>query len=244
MNVTTIFSFMFVTLLNIYTDLSSAFLVNYSSSSLKRSFAIPAVKVWVELAEEGFVDKDENLMTGEVCLRALKAFASNDDPDCDDTSKRLLCAGALVQRPSSNVCDAWMADSFLDEPNLQIRGAIGILDDFFNYHLQTSNGRDLAELISTFVVQSGRLESEYHCASYMAAISRGFKPLKDVSLFDESKKSIYSNYLDYEDEDSFALVFDESKGMDRYCGESHPNSVISSIAGLLRKINQTESVLE
>jgi hypothetical protein len=101
-----------------------------------------AVKVWVELAEDGFVDEDENLMTGETCLRAVKAYAAStsstqehDTTNHNETtaSKRFLCAGALVQRPHSQMCDAWMADCLLDETNLQLQGALLILDDCLNF---------------------------------------------------------------------------------------------------------------
>lgn len=58
------------------------------------------VSIWVEEAEDGFVDEEENLMTGEVCVKAVKAFAT--DPD-DETDHRFLCAGALIKRPDSDV---------------------------------------------------------------------------------------------------------------------------------------------
>jgi len=32
-------------------------------------------KVWIEDSEEGFVDEDENLEPGEVCLKSIKSFA-------------------------------------------------------------------------------------------------------------------------------------------------------------------------
>lgn len=142
-------------------------------------------RVWIEEAEEGFVDDEENLEPGEVCLRSVKSFASGvplegaaaasnnraapgdsntvpsirvdfdikeEEEECD---RRFLSAGALVQRPrydcepensngsatysdNTGICDAWMADSLLKEggPNLQLKGALLVLDDLFLHHLQ------------------------------------------------------------------------------------------------------------
>lgn len=101
-------------------------IISYSSTCT--STALSAIKIWLEEAEEGFVDDDENLMMGEICLRAVKAFASDPDDESESGSnKRFLCAGALVQRPDSDICDAWMADSFLDEANVQLQGAVRLL---------------------------------------------------------------------------------------------------------------------
>jgi len=78
------------------------------------------VTVWVEDAESGFVDADDNLEDGEICLRAVKAFASpppspstsvttlkfNDYSDEEEQQdKRFLCAGALVRRPLTTMVD-------------------------------------------------------------------------------------------------------------------------------------------
>jgi len=159
-------------------------------------------RIWIEDAEEGFVDEDENLEPGEVCLKSVKSFASGvvpvvasskresisqststsirvvrhgiadtnpekkiDNEDDEEYEKRFLSAGALVQRPSyhkdqyhdddddhnkspssvkaatetgTGICDAWMADSILTEggPNLQLQGALRVLDDLFLFHLQ------------------------------------------------------------------------------------------------------------
>ncbi len=255
----------------------------------KERMKVDAAKVWVETAEEGFVDEDENLMMGETCLVAVKAFASNVEDN--NEKKRLLCAGALVQRPFSNVRDAWMADSFLDEPNIQIKGAIQILDHLFYHHLRTTNAQSLHESLSTFVVQSGRIDSEYHCSSYMAAVTRGLKPLKEVyygsnddhdnddhddddddtthtkpDRSDHRGQSFHFKHLNYEDEDSDALVFDddvdgivekyslEMNGLDSDQQSKKDCEIVStstctvvSIVNLLQKMNQTfltESVLE
>ena len=269
---------------------------------LRKETKVDAVKVWVEIAEDGFVDEDENLMMGEICLVAVKAFASNnninvskkdfnkeswqgtsndddfkqkgEDEENPEEEKRLLCAGALVQRPSSNIRDAWMADSFLDEPNVQIKGATLILDHLFHHHLQTTNAKNLQEILSSFLIQSGRIDSEYHCSSYMAAITRGFKPLKELyydcgtsddalNRMDEDHdetplvngKPFHFDYLNYDDEDSDALVFDEIEGIQTYAsiqgqengeGDVSTTNSASAIFHLLQKLNQTvtESVLE
>eukprot|EP00551_Chaetoceros_affinis_P009439 CAMPEP_0203667652 /NCGR_PEP_ID=MMETSP0090-20130426/4449_1 /ASSEMBLY_ACC=CAM_ASM_001088 /TAXON_ID=426623 /ORGANISM="Chaetoceros affinis, Strain CCMP159" /LENGTH=386 /DNA_ID=CAMNT_0050531877 /DNA_START=63 /DNA_END=1223 /DNA_ORIENTATION=- len=236
------------------------------------------VNVWIEEAEEGFVDEDENLMMGEQCLFATKAFAGSllgreevkedqniflheNKVDNNNQDKRLLCAGALVQRSSypfppslsTNdsesisgsiidnywdqddnhgdstcrvlttlpVCDAWMADGYMDETNLQYQGALLILDELLYHHLNNfwRNMIDLSvnvittigdvsdtttrniemnvsleEILSTFVVQCGGIESEYHFASYRAVKARGFKQLKDFPHFqeDDRLKSVQS----------------------------------------------------
>jgi hypothetical protein len=123
-------------------------------------------KVWIEEAEEGFVDEEENLEPGEVCLRSVKSFASGDSTNNEGVDsqgpstirvefevfdRRFLSAGALVRRPcydsesdnddtadATGVCDAWMADSLLTDggPNLQLKGALLVLDDLFLHHLQ------------------------------------------------------------------------------------------------------------
>ena len=88
-----------------------------SLSSTEFHLANRGVNIWIEEAEEGFVDEDENLMMGEQCLFAIKAFAGSllgreevkeeqnmflneNEVDNNSQDKRLLCAGALVQRPS------------------------------------------------------------------------------------------------------------------------------------------------
>ena len=135
--------------------------------------------VWIEEAEEDFVDDEENLEEGEVCIRSVKAFATPLEPSEDP---RFLCAGALVQRPpASLVCDAWTADSILEEggPNLQFQGALQVLDDLLLCHLERHSENTVLGL-QTFVVKCGSLESDYTCASYMAAKSRGFRPLQEL----------------------------------------------------------------
>ena len=176
-------------------------------SSNGRSLLSMVPKVWIEDAEDGFVDEDENLEPGEVCLKSIKSFAgppagpatsndvttdtdtdtdtnndaslpfpsinvreitkkNNNDDDDDDNEKRFLSAGALVQRPSYDensddldidddgainsttatdralstaaICDAWTADSILTKggPNLQLQGALQVLDELFLFHLK------------------------------------------------------------------------------------------------------------
>ncbi len=215
-----------------------------SGSNTHSNTCIPAVRVWIEEAEEGFVDEDENLMMGEVCLRAVKAFASHDDHEDhpraqgDDKEEEILFlgAGALVQRPGSKIYDAWMADCLLDETNLQFEGAVRILDDLFGHHLNTSNAQDVNEIISTFVVQSGVMESEYHSASYMAAISRGFKPLKEY----HSRDDFCWNYLELEEEDGDALIFNMRNPEGYFSVDQSYDQTKENIAHLLRRMNQTE----
>jgi hypothetical protein len=155
-----------------------------------------SAKVWVEEADDGFVDEEENLEEGEVCLRAVKSFAG--DP------KRLLCAGALVARPSpSRKVDAWMADAILDDglggPNLQVQGAVQVLDDILLFYLkERQNSTSSARLLRDFHVQCGSAESEFTCASYQAALVRGFAPHKTIMNLDDGMR------------------FDPSVGVERY----------------------------
>jgi hypothetical protein len=202
-------------------------------------------KVWIEDAEEGFVDDDENLMMGEVCLKSIKSFAQDNDKNLhhgDNNEKRFLGAAALVQRPPpfQHINDCWIADAFMDETNVQFKGAILLLDSLFLCHLQgmmkgttaittnttntstTTNTnqslslhRNIQDAVSSFLVQCGHPDSEYHCASYMAALSRGFKPLKDMVYFDHQQEQYvhqytYLQHLDLEHENLDALVFDLS----------------------------------
>ena len=183
-------------------------------------------KVWIEDAEEGFVDDDENLMMGEVCLKSIKAFAQDITTDGgyhDDEAKRFLGAAALVQRPTSFMYDCWIADAFMDEKNVQVKGAIMLLDHLFLFHLQrTLKGHNqsfpfynIHDVVSSFIAQCGHPDSEYHCASYMAALYRGFKPIKDMVYFDDrngqhAHNHTYLEHLDLHNENLDALVFDMS----------------------------------
>jgi hypothetical protein len=160
--------------------------------------AVPPI-VWVQDAEEDFVDEDENLEDGEVCLKSVKAFASPALVE-DDDEPRFLSAGALVQRPlvvedTRSVCDAWTADTILENggPNLQLQGASLVLDELLFFHLEQQQGDPIGAL-QNFVVHCGSIEKESSCASYMAANSRGFRPLKDLLR----ASSIYtkSTYVD------------------------------------------------
>lgn len=188
----------------------------HSGSRLFNRFPI----VWVEDSEDDFVDEDENLEDGEVCLKSLKAFSSKpvaateDDNDDGDyfAEPRFLCAGALVQRrPESQVCDAWTADSILMEggPNLQLQGAVKVLDELLLFQLQRHSDNTILAL-QNFVVKCGSLDSEYTCASYMAAIARGFRPLKELVRVD----SVYTS--SYYDNDLDGLVMDAEEGRDLY----------------------------
>ncbi|KAG7349771.1 hypothetical protein IV203_012368 [Nitzschia inconspicua] len=199
--------------------------------------------VWVEDAEDGFVDPEENLEPGEICLKSVRAFATNpaDDPTNNINSNgdyhdnlRFLCAGALVQRPVDVdntipiICDAWMADAILNEggPNLQLQGAIQVLDELFVSHLEghiinrppgfsrnsrtTEEDPDVAALRS-FVLHCGdSVDNQWTCASFMAGQARGFAPLKDMVR----TSSIYSS--NFYDHNLDGFVFDSSKGMELY----------------------------
>lgn len=242
--------------MNLYGLLHGAF---YSQKrTIHHRISIPiSSKVWIEDAEEDFVDEDENLMMGEVCLKSIKAFAQditnvngdgdNHDDDKnlhhgDNHEKRFLGAAALVQRPTpfQHIHDCWIADALMDETNVQFKGAILLLDSLFLCHLQgtmkgttttnttsttntiTANTnqswslhRNIQDAVSSFLVQCGHPDSEYHCASYMAALSRGFKPLKDMVYFDHQQEQYvhqytYLQHLDLEHENLDALVFDLS----------------------------------
>jgi hypothetical protein len=157
--------------------------------------------IWVEDAEADFVDEEENLEDGEVCIKSLKAFASKPvaETEEDSSEPRFLCAGALVQRPpSSQVCDAWTADSILMEggPNLQLQGALKLLDELLLFQLRRHSDNPILAL-QTFVVKCGSLDSEYTCASYMAATARGFRPLRElVRINSIYTASCYDNDLD------------------------------------------------
>ena len=170
--------------------------------------------VWIEDAEDNFVDEDENLEDGEVCLKAIKAFASNPDSDDEHAGHRFLAAGALVRRPNSKVCDAWTADAFLDDggPNLILSGASLILDELLMFHLKQKKSDDDPILgLRTFVLHCGKdTNSEYTCASYMAGQSRGFQLLTEQLR----KSSIYSPYLYQNDLDGFVL--DPELAKERY----------------------------
>ncbi len=177
--------------------------LKYASTSHER---LPVV--WVEEAEDDFVDEEENLEEGEVCLKSLKAFASA--PTTHPSSfPRFLCAGALVQRPSKyQVCDAWTADSLLDEggPNLQLQGALKLLDELLLFHLHRHVDNTILGL-QTFVVKCGSLDSHFTCASYMAAKARGFRPLRELVRV----SSIYVPSLYDHDLDGMVMAAEEAK---------------------------------
>jgi hypothetical protein len=179
------------------------------------TFHLPTV--WIEEAGDAFVDSDENLEDGEVCLRSVMAFASSTPLVLESSSEedpRFLCAGALVQRPSdSGVCDAWTADYILEDggPHLQFQGALQVLDDLLLFHLERHADNTILGL-QTLVVKCGSLDSETTCASYMAAKSRGFRPLTELLRIN----SIYvaSQY----DHDVDGMVLDASIGRNIYEG--------------------------
>lgn len=213
---------------------NSSFASPSSMLTVNKLNALPP-QVWVEEAEEGFVDEEENLEPGEVCLRSVKSFASGE------TDRRFLSAGAVVKRPSydssaqqqQQVCDVWIADSLLKQggPNLQLRGALLVLDDLFLDHLQreqqtfreTESESDKHDdswairALQNFVVHCGDDDTihpetwrstSHVAASAMAASLRGFVPLKEMVR----TNSIYS--AGRYDGDTSGLVLDPS--LERY----------------------------
>jgi hypothetical protein len=197
--------------------------------------------VWVEDAEEGFVDEDENLESGEICLKSVKAFASSSAADSTisiretnkDDNQRFLCAGALVQRPTAAddpfspvICDAWMADAILNEggPNLQFQGALQVLDELFLFHLERyygnssgsaqntgSNQSRAVEALRTFVLHSGESVEN----EWACASFMASQARGFVPLKDVVRtSSIYSSHFFENDLDG--LVFDPIKGTELY----------------------------
>ena len=207
-----------------------------TTRSIGCSLSQNAPEVWVQEAEEGFVDEEENLEDGEVCHRSVKAFASSVETSILP-EPRFLGAGALVQRPGgSPICDAWTADAMLEEggPNLQLQGACIILDDLLLFHLRRHE--DSIFGLQTFVVKCGGLESEYSCASYMAAMSRGFQPFKEMVR----KKSIYSTALF--DHDLDGLVMDATEGKKVYQRLSEQGEVDSITTTIFRLLPDDDTI--
>lgn len=175
-------------------------------------------RVFIEEAEDGFVDHEENLEEGEMCIKAVKAFAKQND------EKLFLCAGALVRRPPSpittntdatslTIYDAWTADAIMSGkggPNLQVQGAMCVLDDLYRLFLSTCADRD-----SVFVIQCGRATSEYTCASYSAALSRGFRPIEDMIAQNHSGEGESESSF-WHEEIVDGLVLDPALCIERY----------------------------
>ena len=113
-------------------------------------------------AEPNFVEPGENLNPDETLVQALKTF--------DGHNGALLCAGALIWRRTEShghVHDLWIADS-LDRgvgANVQMRGALRILDALFLRHLRSG--------VAEFNVLAGSGEG-CTTAAHAAARSRGF----------------------------------------------------------------------
>ena len=98
-------------------SLASPFGVSQTSTS---RIAVSHPRVWIEEAEDGFVDEEENLEPGEICLRTIKSYASGSSnravesessaPSirvafdvCEEQEhRRFLSAGALVRRPPND----------------------------------------------------------------------------------------------------------------------------------------------
>lgn len=178
--------------------------------------------MYIEEAEDGFVDHEENLEEGEMCVKVLKAFATDKDDE-----KLFLCAGALVLRAPSPIAtdatnmtiyDAWMADAIMGGkggPNLQVQGAMCVLDDLYRLFLSTcADDRDHNNAV--FVVQCGRATSEYTCASYSAALSRGFRPIEDMIAQGYSPEGESESSSFWRDEVVDGLVLDPAVAIERY----------------------------
>ena len=116
-----------------------------------------------------------------------------------------------------------MADAIMENgqggPNLQMQGAMQVLDHLFCHFLQLQHEncrKKHATAIGSsnplsctwhFVVQCGGGEDEYTCASYHAALSRGFVPIH----CDTIERNTNDGY-DWED----GFVFDYGIGIQRY----------------------------
>lgn len=179
-------------------------------ASTTRRSRLPATAVWIEEADDGFVDEDENLMTGEVCLRAVKAFARFDDDD----EPLFLGAAALVSRPPpcSHVRDCWTADSEAEETNLQLKGATMMLDDLVLWHSTRpargcdDDDADALLLLRDLVVRCGPADGALSCASHAAARRRGFVPDPEVD----------------------GMVFDAAIGVERYAAAASANETATA----------------
>lgn len=171
-------------------------------------------QIWIQEAEDDFVEADENLEEGEVCLCSYKAFASstNTNKAMEIREPRFLAAGALVQRPTTTsnnsfICDAWIADSILEEggPNLQIQGACQLIDQLLCDHLMRNENSIMA--LQSLVVQ---VDDDSSSASYQASLSRGFQALKDrVRATSIYTSTLYDNNLE-------GLVLDETRARTIY----------------------------
>lgn len=174
---------------------------------------------------------------------------NSDDYDNDDEEeenatqqKRIfLCAGALVQRSPPQqlanqhqrsdynecdhiVCDAWIADATDGAPNLQLQGALLVLDELFCHFLKLENNSNSARLGTvnknkesdkstaqkkcrwTFVVQCGDTNNIFTCASHQAAIARGFCSLDDGKMYHSDDE------YDWDE----GMIFNYSVGIHRY----------------------------
>eukprot|EP00588_Corethron_pennatum_P012384 CAMPEP_0194271900 /NCGR_PEP_ID=MMETSP0169-20130528/5600_1 /TAXON_ID=218684 /ORGANISM="Corethron pennatum, Strain L29A3" /LENGTH=362 /DNA_ID=CAMNT_0039014407 /DNA_START=66 /DNA_END=1151 /DNA_ORIENTATION=+ len=205
-------------------------------------FAITSGEDTDEKAEDGFVDHDENLEDGEICVLAVKAFATIDSDDID----RFLCAGALVQRHQPHTylnsdaekenkhpqpakqytLDAWMADSSLEHsiggPNLQIQGAVEVLDKLFCHFLFLAHknsfdysGRGM-KATWEFVVQCGAEES---IASFQAALARGFLPIEYVHYHSHASQLFVAL-----DSKKIVETFMSQKAETNYCTANNSNT--------------------
>lgn len=185
----------------------------------------------------------------------------------DEHVDRFLCAGALVQRPLPQfeadrndndnnvtheklignkimvVCDAWMADSLLEDGdgglNLQVQGSQLILDGLYkrflelerddyyrmesqiyspedcnNYAIRAETSRRIVRTRWVFVVQCGTGIGRFTTASYRAAVLRGFVPFLPQDLSSGSDDKDCENYKYYDWDEG--LYFHPSLGLERY----------------------------
>ena len=155
---------------------------------------LPPPVILVEEAETGFVDDKENLEEGETLLRAVKAFGLCGGGQEDAARRKdFLCAGALVQRPTYDATthDIWVADSLEEDglsPNLQVKGAMQVIDELFLTHLRLERNalNDSGETIK-LVVQTGS-HSPTLVASHFAALSRGFRQMDESDMAEEEEE--------------------------------------------------------
>ena len=185
--------------------------------------------------------KDENvdrfLCAGALVQRALPQFgADRNDNDNNVTHEKLLGSKSMV------VCDAWMADSLLEDGdgglNLQVQGSQLILDGLYkrflelerddyyrmesqmyspkdcnNYPIRTVQSRRIVRTRWVFVVQCGTGMGRFTTASYRAAVLRGFVPFLPQDLSSrDDKDSEPYNHYDWDE----GLSFHPLLGLERY----------------------------
>jgi hypothetical protein len=97
-------------------------------------------------------------------------------------------------------------------PNLQLAGAQLVLDELLLEHLKR-HASDSMDGLRNLVLQCGREDHEWTCASYMAGKSRGFRPLSELLRMD----SIYTRHYYHPGEpEGDGMVMDYFECQQRY----------------------------